>query len=60
MVNLGELPQDKKGKEIALNAIISQFIEMAKLISTGEINDISDIDFYCWSVIRDVEKKLEE
>ena len=60
MISLNELPQDKKGKEIALNAISSQFLAMAALISTGEINDIADIDFYCWSVIRDVTSKLEE
>ena len=60
MINLNELPQDKTGKEIALKAICPQFLVMAKLISTGEIKDIAGIDFYCWSVIRDVEKKLEE
>ena len=60
MINLNELPQDKKGKEIALYAISSQFLALAALISTGEVNDIEDIDFYCWSVIRDVEAKLNE
>ena len=60
MINLSELPQDKKGKEIALNAISSQFLQLAALISTGEINDIADIDFYCWSVINAVTQELGE
>ena len=60
MINLNELPQDKKGKEIALNAISSQFLAMAKLISTGEIKKIADIDFYCWEVINAVTKELGE
>ncbi len=60
MINLDELPQDKLGKQIALNAIASQFLAMAALIATGDIKDEADIDFYCWSVIQDVEAKLDE
>ena len=60
MINLNELPQDKKGKEIALNAISSQFLAMAALISTGEIKKIADVEFYCWGVINAVTEELGE
>ena len=60
MVNLDELPQDKAGKEIALNAITSQMIDLAAKISTGEIKDIADIDFYVWAVINKLSELLGE
>ena len=60
MIDLNEIPPDKKGKEIALNAISSQFLAMAKLISTGEIKKIADVEFYCWSVINAVTEELGE
>jgi hypothetical protein len=60
MINLNEIPQDKKGKGIALNAISSQFLQLAALISTGDIKKIEDVEFYCWGVINAVTKELGE
>jgi len=60
MINLNELPQDKKGKEIALNAIESQMLDLAAKISTGDLRFVNDVEFYIWSVVHEISKLKEE
>ena len=60
MIDVNNLPQDKKGEGIAVKAIKAQFDNLSALIANGEVSDMDDLDFYIWHVMNDAAAMLED
>jgi len=60
MINLNELPQDKKGKEEHLLARKLQLLELISEMTTSQLVTPAQVHGLMWSTIEEIDGMLDE